>query len=184
MARGCRALKVFVKKHPHLLMIARKMLGRKLPILLTWSDIYLLTEDWCKTLPSTFDCVIGVPRGGLIIADVIALNFGVPLSSPENFVRGEVWQSRSLPIREFKKVLLVDDCVDQGRSLLRIKKELETKFPGVIFAVASLVKVGRSVCTLDYVYVSGGVGMATDVKTKFVGEQLKPDLRVTFDDIG
>lgn len=150
-----RNLKKIVKSHRHLLRIARFVLRRRSKKLLvySWSDVNLMVDDWCRFLPRDFDCVIGIPRSGLMIADQISLNLGLPLSTPEDFIRGVVWQSRVLNLpSKFKRVLVVDDCVDVGRELTLAVFKLRRAFPETVFMVGALIRMSGKI-RLDYYYV-------------------------------
>lgn len=113
---------------------------RKKTLVLDFTDIATMVDDWCHYLPTDIDCVIGVPRGGLVVANMIALNFGVSLSTPDCFLRGEVWQSFSLnKTKDFKRVLVVEDWVSSGNAIISAVKRLEAVFPDCKFILASLV---------------------------------------------
>jgi hypoxanthine phosphoribosyltransferase len=112
----------------------------------------MMVDDWCRFLPREFDCIVGIPRSGLLIADQIALNFGLPLSIPDDFLRGVVWQSRVLSYpQEFKRVLVVDDCVGNGRDLTQALCTLKKAFPKTEFKSAALVKLGAYPLAFYYV---------------------------------
>ena len=110
-------------------------------MVLTSSDLCMLTDEWCRFLPLDLDCIIGIPRAGLIVANQISLNLATSLSTPENFLRGEVWQSFSLnKIRDFKKVLVVDDAYGNGFHMETAVNKLRECFPNILFLSASLIK--------------------------------------------
>jgi len=91
----------------------------------------------------------------LVIADLLALELGLPLSVPFCFLRGVVWNSRhldSVDVCEFKHVLIVDDCIHYGRDLKYEVERLRRAFPEIVFEVAALVKLDNSY-DLDYFYV-------------------------------
>jgi hypothetical protein len=69
-------------------------------------------------LPKDFDCILGVPRNGLLVASVLALKMGKPLSTADDFVRGIVWTSRGYEKPStYKRVLLVEDAVNSARTM-------------------------------------------------------------------
>jgi hypoxanthine phosphoribosyltransferase len=146
-------------------------------IVFSYSDAYLMVDDWLHYLPEDYDCIIGIPRGGLIIADYIALHLGVPLSTPFNFVRGCVWQSHLLEVpAEFRKVLLVEDGIGEGAEMYKALTVLKTFFPKVVFETAALV-ISSKPEWLDYFYCFNGNIAWTGDKPKlrkkglFVGDR-------------
>jgi hypoxanthine phosphoribosyltransferase len=93
-----------------------------------------------QKIPNDFDIVIGVPRSGLWVGDIIACKFGKPLSTPTNFVRGEIWMSKDYPTggKKIKKILLVDDTVATGKRLKNIIKLLKNYDKNLDIKVAVL----------------------------------------------
>jgi hypoxanthine phosphoribosyltransferase len=139
----------FIHDHKNVLQLATWYVNKTRPSF-SWKDVAEMAEEWCKILPNDFDCVIGIPRAGLIVADYVALNLGLPLSTPEDFLRGVSWQSKYLPEKQFKKVLVVDDSVCVGSDLSCAVDALRQKYPDTQFKASALVNVGT--CQLDYCY--------------------------------
>lgn len=78
----------------------------------------LLAQKLAERVPADIDCVIGIPRSGLIFASIIATKRGLPLATPDLFVRGELWQTQTkVKPEEIRKVLLVDDSIFSGEQL-------------------------------------------------------------------
>jgi hypoxanthine phosphoribosyltransferase len=115
--------KNFIRNHKRLLSIARACKHALHPVkhdwhVVTFEDIFGLAVDWADMLPKDFDCIIGVPRSGLLIANVLAAKMGKPLSTADDFVRGIVWVSKdSEKGSAYKRVLIVEDAVDTARAL-------------------------------------------------------------------
>ncbi len=88
----------------------------------TLEELLVWTNDWIKTFPETYDIIVGIPRGGLLIASIIALKLGKPLSTPEQFRDGQYWMSKHMEETVDKKkepyhVLLVDDNVQHEKTI-------------------------------------------------------------------
>ena len=69
---------------------------------------------------SDFDLVVGVPRSGMIPAYMIGLLLNLPVIDIECYVNGLipfVGNRVNKNIKEFKKVLVVDDSIKFGRQL-------------------------------------------------------------------
>jgi len=60
----------------------------------TMDNAVIWTNEWAKFFLNTFDIVIGIPRSGLLIANILSLKLGKPLSTPDLFCRDEFWTSR------------------------------------------------------------------------------------------
>lgn len=82
-------------------------------------------------IPHDVDCVVGIPRSGMLPASMIALYLNTNLCDVESFLNGrcfEIGQSRPYMMRHntIKKVLIVDDSVGAGGSMTQAKEKLKT----------------------------------------------------------
>lgn len=66
-----------------------------------------------------FDCVVGVPRSGMIPASIIATSLQMPLADVVGYGKGIVHGPSGRPALPGKRVLLVDDTVNKGRAMAR-----------------------------------------------------------------
>ena len=81
-------------------------------------------------IPHDIDLVVGIPRSGMLPADLIALYLNTRLSDIDSFAEGRVYSNgltrgEYISEGEIKKVLVVDDSICSGNSLLKAKKKLE-----------------------------------------------------------
>lgn len=76
-----------------------------------------------------FDLVVGVPRSGMLVANIIALYLNLPLVDLQGFVEGRIFESGKTRrpgnyednIKNIRKVLIVEDSVDTGQSIAEVK---------------------------------------------------------------
>lgn len=108
--------------------------------------------DWVKQIPNNYDCVIGIPRSGLWVASVLALKFGKPLSTPNAFMQGEVWQSLHVKRQDVRSILLVEDDVIYGKQILKAKQQLEQFDSSLRIDTASLFATSKGRKLIDYCY--------------------------------
>jgi xanthine phosphoribosyltransferase len=104
-------------------------------------DLKLLTTK----IDQPFDAILGIARGGLAMAqmlgeyydlrEVYAINT-IGYDDTEKKDAVEVFNLPNLKVA--KKVLIVDDIIDSGDTLVEILKVLNEKFPAVTFLSASL----------------------------------------------
>lgn len=85
----------------------------------TFDDLVACTNRWVRSFPEVYDLIVGIPRSGLLVANIIASKLGKPLTTPDRLTENSVWMTnRSLHENVgFKKILLVDDRVSKGREL-------------------------------------------------------------------
>jgi orotate phosphoribosyltransferase len=88
--------------------------------------------SWLAELPRDIDIVAGVPRSGLLVANLVALHLNVPMTDVAGIVEGRVIQSgarfNGSDARPFlskpRHVLVVDDSVCSGSAMARVKAQL------------------------------------------------------------
>lgn len=99
----------------------------------TYSDLNNDIVHYLSVLPRDVDIVVGIPRSGLLVANLIALYINKPVVDIDTFCRGEIpsvgdTKSRVGVIDDFSKIrtaLIVEDCVGQGRSIAKAKEKLQ-----------------------------------------------------------
>jgi uncharacterized protein len=112
----------------------------------SWESIFSKSVELAEKVRagnkiSTFDLIVGVSRGGLVVtrlmSDLLAID-NVHIVRSEYY--SDMGKRRSKPVITQKlqtsilkkKVLLVDDVADSGESLIVIKKYLLSKHPGLL----------------------------------------------------
>ena len=94
-------------------------------------EILKCVDEWVSELRSkNYDLIIGIPRSGLMIASMIAVKLGKSLSTPDAYIKNMTWKSKNIPNNTVKKILLVDDSVALGNTLLNyhtLVKEFDEK---------------------------------------------------------
>ena len=88
--------------------------------------------SWLATLPHDIDIVAGVPRSGLLVANMIALHLHVPMTDVAGLIEGRVIQSgaryKGTDPRSFlsraRHVLIIDDSVCSGAQMRAVKERI------------------------------------------------------------
>lgn len=106
---------------------------------------------WTVDLPRDLEVIVGVPRSGLLVANLLALHLNLPLTDVEGLLRGQVFEGgarlkRKLgkePLAEARRVLVVDDSVHSGKQLKLVRARIgAAKLPHQIRYAAAYVKPG------------------------------------------
>jgi orotate phosphoribosyltransferase len=89
-----------------------------------------IKEFTCK-LPGDLDLIVGIPRSGLLVGNLIALYLNLPFTDVEGLCKGRASQggARSGVRFDFgtcKKVLVVDDSVLTGNSIRAVKSAIQS----------------------------------------------------------
>ena len=109
-------------------------------VYLSWLDVNQLINRIINQLKqqdlfSNIDCVVGVAKGGCIPATILANMMDIPMyvvgvSSYKGQKRGKIKQYQSLPsvkLLNGKNVLLIDDIIDSGKTMIYINKLLSKR---------------------------------------------------------
>jgi orotate phosphoribosyltransferase len=54
------------------------------------ADLNRDVREWMTSLPRDIDLVIGVPRSGMLVANLLALDFNLPLADLDGFLKGHI----------------------------------------------------------------------------------------------
>jgi uncharacterized HAD superfamily protein/adenine/guanine phosphoribosyltransferase-like PRPP-binding protein len=77
-------------------------------------------------LPRDFDLIVGVPRSGMLPANLIALYLSKPFTDIHSFRNGHIYKSgergQFIDVKEFKKILIVDDSIASGSAMIKAKE--------------------------------------------------------------
>lgn len=154
-------VKKFIKSHKRLLAIARKTKRvlrpqRKDWHVISFEDVFGLAVDWADLLPKDFDCIIGVPRTGLLVANVLSSKMNKPLSTADDFTRGIVWYSQaSEKPAAFKKVLVVEDAVNSAKAMKADVEKLQRYNPSMEIKTGCLFVANQEMKDfIDYYYAT------------------------------
>lgn len=106
----------------------------------SFEDLNRLVRTSAARLPSDIDVVVGIPRSGLLVANLLALHLHVPLADVDGFANGRVLDSgRRLAGRSgspLAKALVVDDSVTSGAQLAAAREKLSGLGVPLSYAVA------------------------------------------------
>ncbi len=110
-----------------------------------YEDFLADTKDLTKKIDWKFDSIIAIARGGMSLAHLLGEYYDIREVYSINTIGYEDTtklasvQVFNIPeLNESKSVLLVDDIVDSGDTLVEVLKVLRQMYPTVIFKTASL----------------------------------------------
>jgi len=116
--------------------------------------------DWIPKLPRDIDLIVGIPRSGLLVANLLALYLNLPLADVESFTNSRIIGSGHRanienPDRFFqpkRKVLIIDDSVVTGTEIQRVKKVIqESNLHHTIYYAAVYLAPGQE-DVVDFFY--------------------------------
>jgi len=86
--------------------------------------------------PHDADLIIGIPRSGMMPANLLAMYLNKPFTSIEQFCNGVIYANgeRKIDRGTIRKVLVVDDSICSGNQMRKAKEALQSYNIGKIFA--------------------------------------------------
>ncbi len=99
------------------------------------SDLNQVILKRLSILPRDFDLVVGIPRSGMLPANLLALYLNRPYTDIHSFINGHIYKAGArgqfFDIKQFKKILVVDDSIASGSAMVKCReslKHLESEF--------------------------------------------------------
>jgi uncharacterized HAD superfamily protein len=81
-------------------------------------------------LPRDFDLIVGIPRSGMLPANLIALYLSKPYTDIHSFINGHIYKSgergQFIDVKSFKKILIVDDSIASGSAMQKSQELIKT----------------------------------------------------------
>lgn len=94
----------------------------------TISDMNQIILKRLYTIPRDFDLIVGVPRSGMFPANLLALYLSLPYTDLDSFINGHIYKAGErgdfFDIKDFRRVLVVDDSIASGAALEKCKEKL------------------------------------------------------------
>ncbi|WP_295421938.1 phosphoribosyltransferase [Sulfurovum sp.] len=110
-----------------------------------YEDFLTDAKRLTKKIDRKFDAIIAIARGGLSLAQFLGEYYGLRAVYSINTIgyndtkKLETVEIFNIPeLNDVKKVLIVDDIVDSGDTLIEVLKILKKAYPNVTFKTASL----------------------------------------------
>ena len=93
------------------------------------SDLNDIILKRLSIIPRDFDLIVGIPRSGMLPANLLALYLNKPYTDLQSFVNGHIYKAGArgqfFNIKSFKKILVVDDSIASGSALEKCKENLK-----------------------------------------------------------
>jgi uncharacterized HAD superfamily protein/hypoxanthine phosphoribosyltransferase len=91
----------------------------------TIADMNQIILKRLHILPRDFDLIVGIPRSGMLPANLLALYLSKPFTDIHSFRNGHIYKAgergQFIDVKEFKKILVVDDSVASGSAMVKAR---------------------------------------------------------------
>ena len=117
----------------------------------SFQDMVTLCDALLPKLGRNFDVIVGIPGSGLLVANILSLKLGKPLTTPENVKTHWLSKSIELQISRTPTILLVDDSYQSGASMMEAFNSLVLSgVPRGNIKTAALITSRKGVKELDH----------------------------------
>ncbi len=93
------------------------------------SDLNKIILKRLSIIPRDFDLIVGIPRSGMLPANLLALYLNKPYTDINSFLNGHIYKAGArgqfFDIKDFKKILIVDDSIASGSAISKSKESLK-----------------------------------------------------------
>jgi uncharacterized HAD superfamily protein/orotate phosphoribosyltransferase len=122
----------------------------------TIADLNLILLKRLSILPRDFDLIVGVPRSGMLPANLLSLYLSKPYTDLGSFINGHIYKAgergQFIDVREFKKVLVVDDSIASGSAMTKCKESLKHLEGEFSFSYCAVYVIPGKEKTVDYYF--------------------------------
>ncbi len=84
-----------------------------------------------QKFPHDVDIVVGIPRSGMLPANLLALYLNKPFTDIDSFIEGRIYNSglrgNHVIIENTNKVLIMDDSICTGTALEKVKRKIDNR---------------------------------------------------------
>lgn len=111
-----------------------------------------ILKNLCK-IPRDIDLVVGVPRSGMLPANLIALYLNLPYTDIDSFIEGRIYKygerGAFATVRKLERVLIVDDSVCSGKAMLQVKDKIQPLIEAYKFIFCSVYQYPPTIDLVD-----------------------------------
>lgn len=89
------------------------------------------TQEWIVDLPNDLDLIVGIPRSGMLVSNLLSLHLNLPMTDIEGLQERRLLQAGErytgeFDISAFSKILVVDDTVYKGGAMTEARETVES----------------------------------------------------------
>lgn len=120
------------------------------------SDMNQIILKRISILPRDFDLIVGIPRSGMLPANLLALYLNKPYTDIHSFINGHIYKAgergQFIDIKSFKKILIVDDSIASGSAMLKSKESLKEVSPDFELSFCAIYVIPGKEKMVDYFF--------------------------------
>ena len=122
------------------------------------SDLNQTIINWIPRLPKNIDLIVGIPRSGLLAANLLALHLNKPLTDVDGLIAGRLLSSgyrvqeaiSNNWLAEQRRVLILDDSICSGKQMNEVKRNIASEKIIHSLTYAAVYATSESKRSVDY----------------------------------
>lgn len=120
------------------------------------ADLNKIILKRLNIIPRDIDLIVGVPRSGMLPANLLALYLNRPYTDIHSFMNGHIYKAGArgqfFDAKQYKKVLVVDDSVASGAAMDEVREHLKPFVKDFDFRYAVVYMSPGKEHTVDYFF--------------------------------
>jgi len=107
-------------------------------------------------IPRDIDLIVGIPRSGMLPANLLALYLNKPYTDIHSFRNGHIYKAgergQFFDVKQYKKILIVDDSIASGNAMVKAKKLLLDIDPHFELSFCAIFIIPGKESMVDYYF--------------------------------
>lgn len=120
------------------------------------SDLNKIILQRLSILPRDFDLIVGIPRSGMLPANLLALYLNKPYTDINSFINGHIYKAGArgqfFDIKDFKRILVVDDSIASGAAMEKCRENLKDLAPDFDISYCAIYAIPGKEKLVDYYF--------------------------------
>lgn len=120
------------------------------------ADLNKIILKRLNIIPRNIDLIVGVPRSGMLPANLLALYLNRPYTDIHSFMNGHIYKAGArgqfFDAKQYKNVLVVDDSVASGSAMDEVRENLKPFEKDFNFKYAVVYMAPGKEHTVDYFF--------------------------------
>jgi len=120
------------------------------------SDLNQIILKRLNIIPRNFDLIVGIPRSGMLPANLLSLYLNKPYTDITSFINGHIYKAGArgqfFDIKEFKNVLVVDDSIASGSAMEKCRESLLHLTSDFTFSYCAIYVIPGKEKIVDYYF--------------------------------
>jgi uncharacterized HAD superfamily protein/hypoxanthine phosphoribosyltransferase len=120
------------------------------------ADLNKIILKRLSIIPRDFDLVVGIPRSGMLPANLLALYLNRPYTDIHSFLNGHIYKagarSQFFDVKDFKKILIVDDSIASGAAMKSCRESLKELSSDFSISYCAIYVIPGKEKSVDYYF--------------------------------